>query len=531
MRDLARHQNGALCVGREMRRRDILLDGALLLAASTVSQISSVTIAEAQSIQSQSRLPNIIIIWGDDIGWFNVSAFNRGMTGYPTPNIDRLAKEGALFTDWYGQQNRTAGCGAFITGQSPSRTGLINRILPRSSIGLQAADPTIAELLKPLGYMTAHYGQSHLGDHDEHLPTAHGFDEFFGNLYDLNIALEPEDPDYPKNPDFKRRYGPRGVIKSIAHVRIEDTGPLTNKRMETIDDDFTAGALNFVDRASRANRPFFLWWNSTHMNVLSRLKPESRDKSGAGLYADGMIEHDAQIGQFLRQIDDLGISGNTIIMYSTANGAAATASRDSGSTPFRVEMDSNSEGGYRVPTLIRWPNIIRSGLVYNEVFSHEDMLPTLLAAAGVPDIKERLLSGHRADGKTFKVHLDGYNLMPFLSGDVKEPPRHEFLYFDDDGALIALRFDNWKYVFGEPSVKLHEPKVLNLKQDPFERVPNDGPDYKRWIMEHSFLLRPAETYLENFASSLIAFPPRQNVVGFNLDQVSKELRSDPNERQ
>ncbi|MFC3119075.1 arylsulfatase [Jhaorihella thermophila] len=337
--------------------------------------------------------PNFLIIWGDDIGCFKTSAYNRGMMGYRTPNIDRIANEGALFTDWYGQQSCTAGRAAFITGQSPFRTGLLKVGLPGAKEGISEKDPTIAELLKNHGYMTAQYGKNHLGDLDEHLPTNHGFDEFFGNLYHLNAKEEPEHPDYPKDPAFHEQFGPRGVIKSSADGQIEDTGPLNRKRMETVDEEVTAGAIDFMERAAAANKPFFLWWNSTRMHVHTHLKPESQGVTGLGVYADGMVEHDGHVGQLLDKLDELGIADNTVVMYSSDNGAEVFTWPDGGMTPFRNEKNSNWDGGYRVPTLIKWPGVIKPGTVYNNVFSHEDMLPTIMSAVGEPDIKEKADEG------------------------------------------------------------------------------------------------------------------------------------------
>ncbi len=397
--------------------------------------------------------PNILIIWGDDIGWFNISAYNHGIMGYKTPNIDRIAKEGAMFTDWYGQQSCTAGRAAFITGQSPIRTGLTKVGLPGSKLGLQPEDPTIAELLKPQGYVCGQFGKNHLGDRDEFLPTAHGFDEFFGNLYHLNAEEEPENEDYPKNPEFKKKFGPRGVLHTWANPdgtqKIEDTGPLTKKRMETMDEEITAGAIDFIERQHKADKPFFCWWNSTKMHVWTHLKKECVGKTGLGVYPDGMVEHDRQVGQLLAKLDELGIADNTIVMYSTDNGAEELSWPDGGTTPFRGEKDSNWEGAWRVPTALRWPAVIKPGTVSNEVFSHQDMLPTLVAAAGEPDIVDKCKKGHKAGKMTYKVHLDGFNLMPYLKGEVKQNPRPGFLYWSDEGELMALRYGNWKIHFAE----------------------------------------------------------------------------------
>jgi arylsulfatase A-like enzyme len=370
--------------------------------------------------------PNILILWGDDIGWWNVSAYNHGMMGYRTPHIDRIAKEGAMFTDWYGQQSCTAGRAAFITGQSPIRTGLTKVGMPGAHLGLQPEDPTIADLLKPLGYATGQFGKNHLGDRDEFLPTVHGFDEFFGNLYHLNAEQEPENPDYPKDPEFKKRFGPRGVLRSRAKPdgtqEIEDTGPLNTKRMETIDEEITAGALDFIERQHNAGKPFFCWWNSTRMHVFTHLKKDSEGKTGLGVYPDGMVEHDGHVGRILAKLDELGIADNTIVMWATDNGAEELSWPDGGATPFRGEKDTNWEGGWRVPCVIRWPGVIKPGTVYNDVFSHQDMLPTLLAAAGEPDIVAKGKKGHQAGAKTFKVHLDGFQPHAvFQRGSEREP--------------------------------------------------------------------------------------------------------------
>ncbi len=482
--------------------------------------------------------PNILVIWGDDIGWYNISAYNLGIMGYKTPNIDRIAKEGALFTDWYGQQSCTAGRAAFLTGQSPIRTGLLKVGLPGAKEGLTAADPTVAGLLKAQGYMTAQYGKNHLGDLDEHLPTNHGFDEFMGNLYHLNAEEEPENADYPKNPEFKKKFGPRGVIKSTADGKVEDTGPLTKKRMETVDEEVTAGALSFMDRAHAAGKPFFLWWNSTRMHVFTHLKPASEGVTGLGIYADGMVEHDGMVGELLDKLDQLGIADNTIVMYSTDNGAEIMLWPDGGMTPFRGEKNTQWEGGYRVPTAIRWPGVIKPGTVVNEVGAHEDMLPTFLAAAGEPKIKDSLLGGGvKALGRSYKVHLDGYNLMPALKGE-SEWPRKEFLYWTDGGSLAALRYGQWKVhfleqrahgfdVWGEPFVELRLPKLYTLRGDPFERASHDSILYDYWRFERAFALVPAQAFVAKWLASFKEFPPRMKPASFSLDQVMDQLTSPP----
>jgi arylsulfatase A-like enzyme len=479
--------------------------------------------------------PNILVIWGDDVGWFNTSAYNRGMMGYKTPNIDRIAKEGAMFTDWYGQQSCTAGRAAFITGQSPFRTGLLKVGLPGAKEGLSEKDPTLAGLLKNHGYMTAQYGKNHLGDLDEHLPTNHGFDEFFGNLYHLNAEQEPEHADYPKNPAFAEKFGPRGVIKATADGSIVDTGPLTKKRMETIDEEVTAGAIDFMERAAAADKPFFLWYNTTRMHVWTHLKPESDGVTGLGIYADGMTEHDGHVGQILDKLDELGLADNTIIMYSSDNGAEVFTWPDGGMTPFRNEKNSNWDGGYRVPTMIKWPGVIEPGTVYNDVFSHEDMVPTIMAAVGEGDIKEKLLKGHRANGRDYKVHLDGYNLMPYFKGEVDEGPRKEFFYWTDDGQLANLRYDRWKMVFMEqrahgfevwqdPLVTLRAPKLIDMRGDPFERAEHEAEMYNIWRFDRAFLILPAVGYVAQHLETYKKYPPRQKPGSFNLNKVLDKLQ-------
>ncbi|MEN6370537.1 MAG: arylsulfatase [Armatimonadota bacterium] len=486
------------------------------------------------------KQPNILIIWGDDIGWFNVSAYNMGIMGYKTPNIDRICKEGAIFTDWYGQQSCTAGRAAFITGQSPIRTGLTKVGLPGSPIGLQPEDPTIADLLTPLGYVCGQFGKNHLGDSDNFLPTVHGFDEFFGNLYHMNAEEEPENPDYPKDPKFKEKFGPRGVLHSWAMPdgtqRVEDTGPLTKKRMETIDYEITDAALSFMDRATQEGKPFFLWWNSTRMHVWTHLRPEAEGKTGLGVYPDGMVEHDGHVGQLLDKLDELGIADNTIVMYSTDNGAEVMSWPDGGSTPFKGEKDTNFEGGWRVPCAIRWPGVIKPGTVSNEIFSHTDMLPTLLAAAGEPNIVEDLKNGgYRAGDKTFKVHIDGYNLLPHLSGQEKEDPRKGFMYWSDDGDLMAVRAENWKITFleqrakgmgvwSEPMVKLRAPYLFNLRSDPFERGEENGSIfYGKWMADRMFVIVPAQALVQQFMETLREFPPRQRPASFTVGDVMENL--------
>ncbi len=484
--------------------------------------------------EGKTKKPNILVIWGDDVGYWNISAYNMGMMGYETPNIDRISNEGMIFTDAYGENSCTAGRAAFITGQSPFRTGLLKVGLPGAELGLQPQDPTIAELLKPLGYATAQYGKNHLGDLDEHLPTNHGFDEFFGNLYHLNAEEEPENPDYPKDPAFKERFGPRGVIRSSADGKIEDTGPLTKKRMETVDEEFLAGALDFIDRAHRDEKPFFLWFNSTRMHIWTRLKEESRGATGQGVYADGMVEHDGHVGQLLQKLDELGITENTIVFYSTDNGAEVMSWPDGGMIPFRSEKNATWEGGFRVPAMVRWPGKIPAGVISNGIFSHQDWLPTVLAAAGEPDIKEKLLRGHRAAGKSFLVHLDGYNQLDMLLGNGPSA-RKEMFYFTDDGSLSALRYNDWKVLFSiqeahgfevwvRPFTTLRLPKLFNLRRDPFERADEEAFGYDKWMIDRLFVFVPAQAIVGRFLSTFRDFPPRQKPSSFTIDQVLDKLQ-------
>jgi arylsulfatase A-like enzyme len=480
------------------------------------------------------RPPNFLILWGDDIGYWNISANNRGMMGYRTPNIDRIAEEGLNFTDYYGQQSCTAGRAAFITGQNPLRTGLTKVGMPGATLGLQADDPTIAELLKPLGYMTGQFGKNHLGDRDEHLPTSHGFDEFFGNLYHLNAEEEPELPDYPKDPAFRKKFGPRGVL-DCRNGTVKDTGPLTRKRMETIDDDITNRALDFIDRAHQADKPFFLWWNTTHMHLRTHANPKVLGGSrGGGVYNDVMVDHDRYVGRMLDKIDELGISENTLVLYSTDNGPHFNTWPDAGITPFRSEKNTNWEGAFRVPAFVRMPGTIPAGEIRNGIVSHQDWLPTLLAMAGLPDVKQRLLKGHQSNGRSYKVHVDGYDILPYLKGEVEDSPRKEYLYVNDDGQLVALRFEDWKLVFmeqraktmalwAEPFVPLRVPKIFHLRRDPFERADENSNTYYDWLLDHVFLLIPAQQYVANVIETLKQYPPRQKPASFNLDRVMEQL--------
>ncbi len=486
--------------------------------------------------------PNILVIWGDDVGQSNISAYTMGLVGYRTPNIDRVANEGMIFTDYYGEQSCTAGRSSYITGQSVFRTGLSKVGLPGAELGLREEDPTIAALLKEQGYTTGQFGKNHLGDRDEHLPTNHGFDEFFGNLYHLNAEEEPENEDYPGDmvladgTTFRKKFGPRGVIRSTADGKIEDTGPLTKKRMETVDEETLAAAIDFIKRANAEGKPFYVWWNGTRMHFRTHVKEELRGISGQDEYADGMVEHDMHVGQLLDLLDELGIADNTIVHYSTDNGPHMNTWPDAAMTPFRGEKNTNWEGGWRVPSMVRWPGKIEAGSVSNEIMHHMDWLPTLLAAAGSDDIKERLMKGDvRAIGRKYKVHLDGYNFLPFLTGEADMGPRKEIFYFSDDGDLTALRYEDWKLIFMEqrveatfqawmePFVPLRVPLIFNLRRDPYERSQITSNTYYDWLLDRAYLLVPAQTYVGQFLGTFKEFPPRQKAASFSLDQVMEQL--------
>jgi len=537
-----------------LSRRKMLLAGTALAAASAVASSASTAAAQTQLPLRQApppgRKPNILMIMADDIGWFNVSAYNLGLMGYRTPNIDRIAKEGALFTDWYGEQSCTAGRAAFITGQSPIRTGLTKVGLPASDIGLRAEDMSVAEVLKPLGYATGQFGKNHLGDRNEFLPTVHGFDEFFGNLYHLNAEEEPQNPDYPKDPRFRAKFGPRGVLKCKATDRddptidpvygrvgkqvIENTGALDTTRMQTVDEEFLAAALNFIDRKTKANTPWFCYFNPTRMHVWTHLKASSQGKTGLGVYPDGMVELDGYVGQLLAKLEQLGVLDNTIVVFTTDNGAEVMSWPDGGSTPFRGEKATNWEGGYRVPMVIRWPGVIQAGTVYNEMFSHYDLIPTFAAAGGELQIVEKTRNGVRLGDKTFKIHLDGFNLIPFFKGEVKESPRKDFIYWNDDGQLVAIRVNEWKTVFLEQNNKgigvwsgqftnLRVPKLFNLRADPFERG-DESVLYDKWTIEHVFVQVPMQALAAKWLESFKDFPVRQKPASFNLDSVMEKMQ-------
>jgi len=505
----------------------------------------------AKANGKQQKQPNILFIMSDDIGWFNVSCYNHGVMGYRTPNIDRIAKEGAMFTDFYGQQSCTAGRAAFITGQSPIRTGLTKVGLPGATLGLSAEDPSIGQFMKGLGYATGQFGKNHLGDRNEHLPTVHGFDEFFGNLYHLNAEEEPENPDYPKDPEFRKKFGPRGVLKCKATDKddatvdpqfgrvgkqvIENTGPLNKKRMETVDEEFLASAKDFINRKTKEGTPWFCYFNTTRMHIWTHLKPTSKGKTGLGVYPDGMVELDGYVGELLKQLDDLGLTDNTIVAFTTDNGAEVMSWPDGGSTPFRGEKDTNWEGGWRVPFVMRWPGVVKPGQVINDICSLQDMIPTFAAAAGEPDLVEKTKKGYKIGDKTFKVHLDGYNLLPFLKGEVDKSPRKGFLYWSDDGDLMALRVDNWKVhfleqrahgfgVWKEPMVSLRAPTIVNLRTDPFERGPEDASVfYDKWVADRSYLLVPAQAIVGEFLKTFQEFPPRAKAASFSIDQAMEKL--------
>ena len=499
-----------------------------------------------------AKKPNILILWGDDIGIANVSKFTGGMMGYRTPNIDRVADEGGWFTDYYSQQSCTAGRACFITGQNPIRTGLTKVGMPGATVGLQKEDPTIAELLKPLGYATGQFGKNHLGDRNEYLPTVHGFDRFFGNLYHLNAEEEPEYPDYPKDPKFKEMFGPRGVLDCVATDKddatveprwgrvgkqtVKDTGPLTKKRMETIDEEITARAIAWMEEQVKAGKPFFLWYNSTAMHMWSHVAEKNIGKSGQDPYSDRMVVHDEQIGMILDKVDQLGIADNTIVMYSTDNGPENDTWPDGANTPFRSQKDTGWEGGWRVPCFIRWPGVIKPGSIFNGIVSHIDMFPTLLAAAGNPDVTEQLLKGATVDGKQFNVHLDGYNMIPYFSGQTKDSPRQSLMYFSDDGDVMAVRVGDYKFhmgvqraestmVWAEPLVKLRAPMIMNLRRDPYERALPNSQQYFRWMMYHTPQLYLMQAVVAQQIEDFRKFPPRQKPASFNLDDVLTQVKT------
>jgi arylsulfatase len=497
-----------------------------------------------QAVAAEPAKPNILVIWGDDIGQSNISAYTKGLVGYRTPNIDRIAEEGIIFTDYYGEQSCTAGRASFMLGQSVFRTGLSKVGLPGAKEGINTLDPTIAVLLKDQGYATGQFGKNHFGDRDEHLPTNHGFDEFFGNLYHLNAEEEPENEDYPKNPEFRKKFGPRGVIHSWANAdgtqKIEDTGPLTKKRMETVDDETSDRAIEFIREQHAAGRPWFVWWNGTRMHFRTHVKKELRGISGQDEYADGMVEHDMHIGKFLKLLDELGIAENTIVHYSTDNGPHKNTWPDAAVSPFRGEKNTNWEGGWRVPCVVRWPGVIKPGSVSNEIVHHMDWMPTFLAAAGKKDIKEDLLDGYTSSalGRDYKIHLDGYDITEHLKNPGKVPsPRDEIFYFSDDGDLTALRYTDWKMIFMEqktmgtfrvwmdPFVPLRVPLIFNLRRDPYEQATITSNTYHDWQLDRAFLLVPAQAYVAKFLGTFKEYPPRMKAASFSLDRVMEQMNS------
>ncbi|NTS31434.1 arylsulfatase [Phyllobacterium sp. YR620] len=523
------------CVPSGAKARTSLLAGAAIATGIAFAQWPGVQAAQAQDAPK----PNILVIFGDDIGQTNISAYTRGLVGYQTPNIDRIAKEGMMFTDYYAENSCTAGRSSFITGQTPLRTGLSKVGAPGAPVGLQDRDITIAQALKPLGYNTAQFGKNHLGDKDEYLPVKHGFDEFFGNLYHLNAEEEPERPYWPKDPNdpFVKNFSPRGVIKATADGKIEDSGPLTTKRMETIDDETTGAAIDYIKQHSKGDKPFFVWMNTTRMHVFTHVREEYRGKSGmpGNEYADGMWEHDQDVGKLLKTLDDEGIANNTIVVYTTDNGPNMFSWPDAAMTPFRSEKDSNWEGAFRVPAMIRWPGKIKPDTVSNDMFSGLDWFPTLLAAAGDTDIKDRLLKGTDIGGKNFKVHLDGYNQLPYLEGQQPKSARNEFYYFDDDGKLVAMRWDNWKAVFceqrapgnlniwQEPFTCLRLPKIFNLRMDPYERADITSDQYNDWLAKNAYLTGIATLKASEFLQTFVDYPPSQKPASFSVDQVEEAV--------
>jgi arylsulfatase A-like enzyme len=499
---------------------------------------TAVALLAATSAFAQDK-PNILVIWGDDIGTSNISFNNRGLMGYRTPNIDRIAEEGVSFTDYYGQQSCTAGRAAFIGGNNPLRTGMTKVGVPGAPEGWQMTDVTMATVLKSQGYATGQFGKNHQGDQDQHLPTMHGFDEFFGNLYHLNAEEEPENEDYPDDPEFRAQFAPRGVIHSFANAdgsqTIEDTGALTKKRMETIDDESVAAAKDFITRAHTEGKPFFVWWNGTRMHFRTHVRPEHRNK-GNDEYTDGMIEHDMHVGELLALIDELGIADNTIVQYSTDNGPHFNTWPDAGNTPFRSEKNSNWEGAYRVPAFIRWPGKFPAGTTLNGIVSHQDWLPTFAAAAGAPDIKEQLLAGTELNGRPYRNHIDGYNMLDYLTGTSTESPRKAFIYVNDDGDIVAVRHDDWKVVYQEnrgeafgvwmePFTELRVPLIFHLRRDPYERAQHNANIYYDWLLDRVFIGFRASAIAGQFLQTFVEYPPSQTPGSFNLDSMKKKIEA------
>lgn len=500
----------------------VLLVATLALVASTGATLA------------QAKKPNILVIWGDDIGTWNISHNSRGMMGYKTPNIDRIAKEGVSFTDYYGQQSCTAGRAAFISGSVPVRSGMTKVGLPGAKEGWQKTDCTMATVLKSQGYATGQFGKNHQGDRDEHLPTQHGFDEYFGSLYHLNASEEPENMDYPKDPEFLKKFGPRGVIQATADGKINDTGPLTKKRMETIDEETLAKAKDFIQRQVKAGKPFFCWWNATRMHFRTHVKAENRGKSGQDEYSDGMVEHDAQVGELLKLIDELGLANDTVVQYSTDNGPHYNAWPDAATTQFRSEKNSNWEGAYRVPCFVRWPGKWQAGVTLNGIVAHEDWFPTFAAIAGAPDIKEKLRAGVELNGRPYKNYVDGYDLNDYLAGKTDKSPRNEFWYVNDDGQVVAARWQDWKVVFlenrgeafgvwREPFTELRVPLLFNLRRDPFEKSQHNSNTYNDWFLDRVFVLVPIQQLAGKFLMTMKEFPPSQTPGSFNLEKIQRQI--------
>jgi arylsulfatase A-like enzyme len=523
----------------KLSRRDALFAGGSLLALSAMTAAVSTTPATAAAVTKQ---PNILCLWGDDIGTQNISFNSRGLMGYFTPNIDRIANEGVSFTDYYAQQSCTAGRAAFISGSVPVRSGMTKVGLPGAKEGWKAVDVTMATVLKSQGYATGQFGKNHQGDLDEHLPTMHGFDEFFGSLYHLNANEEPENEDYPKDPAFLKKYGPRGVLHTKADGKggqtIEDTGPLTKKRMETIDDEVTAAAKDFITRQAKDGKPFFCWWNSSRMHFRTHVKAEHRGISGQDEYSDAMVEHDMQVGEMLKLIDDLGLADNTIVQYTTDNGPHYNTWPDGGTSQFRSEKNSNWEGAYRVSCFIRWPNHFPAGTVLNGIVAHEDWMPTFAAIAGAPDIKEKLLTGVDLNGRHYRNYVDGFNLLDYLTGKEKKSPRNQFIYVNDDGSIVAMRVGDWKAVWlenraeafevwREPFVTLRIPLLFNLRRDPFEKAQHNSNTYNDWFLERAYVVIPITEAASKFLLTMKDYPPSATAGSFNLEKMQKMIESMP----
>ncbi len=532
-----------------------VLAGFLICAWGLPAAAQAATTQEVKS--APKKKPNILVIWGDDVGFWNISHNNHGMMGYKTPNIDRIADEGVAFTDYYAQQSSTAGRAAFISGSVPVRSGMTKVGLPGAEQGWQKTDVTMATVLKGQGYTTGQFGKNHQGDRNEHLPTIHGFDEFLGNLYHLNAEEEPENEDYPRDmvlangKTFLETFGPRGVLHCYAtdqddpkesprfgkmgKQKCEDTGPLTKKRMESIDDETVAAAKDFISRQVKAGKPFFTWWNGTRMHFRTHVKEERRHP-GNDEYTDGMIEHDMHVGELLKLLDDLGIADNTIVMYSTDNGPHYNTWPDAANTPFRSEKNSNWEGAYRVPAFVRWPGHFPAGVTLNGIVAHEDWLPTFAAVAGATDIKERLLQGTVINGRQYRNYIDGYNMLDYFSGKTNESPRNEFWYVNDDGQIVAARYDAWKVVFlenrgqafgvwREPFIELRVPLLFNLRRDPFEKAQHNANVYEDWFLDHPFVIVPIQGMAAKFLMTMKEYPPSQSPGAFNLSKIEEKLRS------